>query len=58
MWEELTPHRRRHLVVASVDDGDEVCFEGLDGLLCKVVTVIVGVAELVLDIFLCDGAAE
>ena len=33
-------------------------FEGLDGLLCEVVSVIVGIAELVLDIFLCDGAAE
>ena len=47
MWEELTPQGRRHSIVPSVDDGDEVGFEGLDGLLCKVVTVIVGVAELV-----------
>ena len=33
-------------------------FEGLDGPLCKVVKVIVGAAELVLNVFLCDGAAE
>ena len=43
MWEELTPQRRRHLVITSVDDGDEVGFEGLDDSLCKVVTVIVDV---------------
>ena len=30
----------------------------MDGSLCKVVTVIVGVTELVLDVFLCDGLAE
>ena len=46
------------MILASVDDRDEVGFEGLDGALCKVVTVIVGVAELALDVFLCDGAAE
>ena len=33
-------------------------FEGLDDLLCKVVTVSVGVTELVLDVFLYDEAAE
>ena len=33
-------------------------FEGLYGALCKVVLVIVGVAELVFDVFLRDGAAE
>ena len=54
MWEELAPLGRRHSVITPVDDGDEVSFEGLDGSLCKVVTVIVGVAELVLDAFLCD----
>ena len=58
MWEELTPQRRRHTVVAAVDDGDEVGFEGLNGALCKVVAVIVGVAELVFDVFLCGGAAK
>ena len=49
---------RGHLVITPVDNGDEVSFEGLDGPLCKVATVIVGVAELVLNVFLCDGAAE
>ena len=58
MWGELTPQGRRHLAVASVDNGDEVGLEGLDGALCKFVTVVVGVAELVLDVFLCDGVAE
>ena len=46
------------MIVTSVDDGDEVGLEGLNGALCKVVTVIVGVVELVLDVLLCDGAAE
>ena len=58
LWEELTPQERRHSIVTSVDDGDELGLEGLDGALCKVVTVIVGVAEEVLDVLFCDGAAE
>ena len=58
MWEDLAPQGRGHSVITPIDDGDEVSFKGLDGPLCKVVTVIVGVAELVLDVFLCDGAAE
>ena len=58
MWEEFTPQERGHLVVTPIDNGDEVRFEGLNDPLFKVVTVIIGVAELVLDVFLCDGAAE
>ena len=52
MWEEFTPQRRGQSIITPIDDGDEVSFEGLDGPLCKVVTVIVGVAELVFDLVL------
>ena len=58
LWEELSPQGMEYSVITTIDDGDEVSFEGMDDPIGKVVTVILGIAELALDVFLCDGAAE
>jgi hypothetical protein len=54
----MAPEGERKLVVDSCQDRDKMCFEGLDGALCLVASVIAGGDQFKLYLLLEDVLFE
>ena len=51
LWDELAPDVWEEVCVCAIQDGDEVCFEGLHCSFCQVLTMHVCVDQLAVKIF-------
>ena len=58
LWDELAPDVWGKVCVCAIQDGDEVCFKGLDCSFCWVPSVHACVDQLAVKIFGSDAGCE